>query len=251
MGAAVSKELGLSDDAPILYQRHTLSGGSGGLTFAHHPMIDVSGGARLCCSAKRLVMTNSFAIVPDHNLLALAAQSKSISDVPGANGESIDITQLPIANDTEDFAVLIEGVGNRLGWTAVLRQREQDIIFVLKDPAQLPLTMLWHSNGARTDFPWNGRNRGVLGIEDGRAAGALGHAAALAGNPFADLGIPTVFELREGRSHTINHVIGVLPNSEGWSSVEDISVREERLDVIGDGGKAVSLPFDSGFFSMS
>ncbi|RWH50138.1 MAG: hypothetical protein EOQ82_31585, partial [Mesorhizobium sp.] len=38
MGATVEKILTLRDDHPFLYQEHIFSGGSGGISVAHHPM---------------------------------------------------------------------------------------------------------------------------------------------------------------------------------------------------------------------
>ena len=48
---------------------------------------------------------------------------------------------------------------------------------MLKNPAQLPVTMLWFSNGGRSYAPWNGRHRDVLGVEDGCTWSLYGHAA--------------------------------------------------------------------------
>lgn len=244
MGATITKTAALMDDAPLLVQTHTLAGGQGGLTFAHHPMMNVSSGARFSCSPKRVALTASVPIVADRNALALGARAERLHAVPTADGNTIDATQLPIADGTEDFIALVEADGSELGWSAVVRPAEGDVTIVLKDPDVLPLTMLWHSNGAREDFPWNGRNRGILGIEDGRAAGGAGHAAALADNPFRAEGVPTAFDLSEGVTHTIRHVLGAFARPEGWTSVRSIHLESDKLVVEGDAGSPVVLPFD-------
>ncbi|MEM1286467.1 MAG: hypothetical protein AAGH43_13865 [Pseudomonadota bacterium] len=244
MGAVITKTIRLIDNAPLLVQSHTIEGGSGGLTFAHHPMIDVAGGARFACSPKRAVLTPDLPIVEGRHAFALGARSEDVRSVPGQNGDPIDLHHVPIADGTEDFVTLVEAEGSTLGWSAVTRHAENDIIFVLKDPEMLPVTMLWHSNGAREDFPWNGRNRGVLGVEDGRAAGAAGHTDALRDNPVQAEGVPTSFALSAQTTHTIRHVIGAVPRPAGWNTVMDIALEGEVLTIAGDSEDRVELPFD-------
>ena len=245
LGAVITKTVTLVDAAPLLVQTHVLQGGVGGLTFAHHPMIDVSGGARFACSPKRAALTPDLPIVKGRHALALAARTGRLDAIPATDGGTVDLTRLPIADGTEDFITLVEAEGSALGWSAVTRTAEDDIVFALKDPSCLPVTMLWHSNGAREDFPWNGRNRGVLGIEDGRAAGAAGHAAALTQNPVGAEGVPTTFALSRDTAHTIRHVIGAIPRPAGWTTVADIVVQDGKLTITGDSGSPVRLPFEA------
>ncbi|MEL6645400.1 MAG: hypothetical protein AAFQ79_15820 [Pseudomonadota bacterium] len=251
MGATVSKSLNLSDDAPLLYQEHLIDGGDGGLTVAHHPMVRLSGRGRFSCSPKRIVLTPATALDAGRNALALGARVPSITTVPAAEGGTIDLRDLPIAAAHEDFVTLVEAPGARLGWSALLREAEDDMVFVLKDPRVLPVTMLWHSNGGRDYAPWNGRHRGVLGIEDGCAAGADGHAAALGPNPVADEGVATALTLAPGRTHRIAHVIGAMPRPNGWRQVVDIALEGARLVVTGDTGGRVEMVFRAGFFDRA
>jgi hypothetical protein len=120
---------------------------------------------------------------------------------------------------------------------------------VLKDPSVLPLTMLWHSNGGREDAPWSGRHRGVLGIEDGIAAGAAGHKAALGETVFSKAGVPTVLNLAAGVSHRIGHVIGAVPRPTGWSVIESIALESGRLTIREADGRTIDMPFEASFFS--
>ena len=117
----------------------------------------------------------------------------------------------------------------------------------LKDPAVLPVTMFWHSNAGRDYPPWNGRHDGVIGIEDGCAEGAGGHAAALAPNRIASLGLPTALDLAPGRVHRIAHVMAALPRPRGWETVTDIRVADHALSIEGSDGSTRTLPFDADF----
>lgn len=246
-GATVTKTVHLAEDAPLLYQTHRISGGAGKMTFAHHPMISMQGGGKLFLSPKRLAISDESVLEPGRNRLAPAAQSQDLTAFPAADGGTIDLTDLPIGNRHEDFVTLIEAGGSPLGWTAVIRQAEDDIVFVLKDPAVLPLTMIWHSNAGRDYPPWSGRHTGVIGIEDGRAAGAAGLNAAKGDNPIRAAGVPTTIPLADGVEHMIHHIIGCVPR-DGWARVDAIGVSGDTLTLSGDGGE-LALAFDPDFFS--
>jgi hypothetical protein len=249
MGATIRKVLEVSSDAPLLFQEHRIEGGTGALTVAHHPMVRLAGGGRFTCSEKRAAITPDAALEPGRARLARGAVSRDITRMPGADGDLVDLTRPPIAAAHEDFVTLVEADGQALGWSAVLREEEDDIVFFLKDASVLPVTMLWHSNGGRDYPPWNGTHRGVLGIEDGCAAGADGHRAALARNPVSALGVRTSLPLGAGVSHRIAHVTGAIARPAGWSRVTDIRLSGDHLILDGDRGEARSLPFPSGFFA--
>jgi hypothetical protein len=249
MGARIGKSLRLAPDAPILYQEHRVSGGTGGLTVAHHPMVRIAARARFSCSPKRAVLTAEVPLEPGRNRLAAGAAATSLAAVPASDGGVLDITDLPIGDRHEDFVTLVEAEGATIGWSAVVRAAEDDVVFVLKDARVLPVTMLWHSNGGRDYAPWNGRHRGVLGIEDGCAAGATGHAAALAPNAVAAQGVPTALPLAPGRTHRIAHAMGAIARPAGWARVQDIRIEGGRCTLTGDDGTTVALPFDPGFFA--
>jgi hypothetical protein len=248
-GARIEKRLRLVADAPILYQEHLVTGGSGGLTVAHHPMVRVAGGARFSCSRKRAILTADVPLDPGRNRLAAGATATSLTEVPAVGGGVVDLTELPIADQHEDFVTLVEAEGAAIGWSAVVREAEDDVIFVLKDARVLPVTMLWHSNGGRDYPPWNGRHRGVLGIEDGCAAGAAGHAAALAPNRVAAQGVPTALALAPGSTHRIAHATGAFARPPGWTRVADIRIEGAACLLTGDDGTTVALPFDPDFFA--
>ncbi|MEM1360424.1 MAG: hypothetical protein AAGF94_01765 [Pseudomonadota bacterium] len=247
MGASIHKALRLSRNAPLLYQTHTIDGGQGSLTVAHHPMVHVTGRGRLFASPKRAALSPDTPLEPGRNALACPARTTDMRTFPASDGRSIDLSHLPIARSCEDFVTLVEDKASLLGWTAVLREEEDDIVFFLKDPRVLPVTMLWHSNGGRDYAPWNGRHIGVLGIEDGCTAGAAGHKAALTSNAISREGVATALPL--GAPIYIRHVIGAVPRPEGWTDVADIRLSDAALILIASDGAELQLPFDPGFFA--
>jgi hypothetical protein len=111
----------------------------------------------------------------------------------------------------------------------------------------MPITMLWVSNGGRDFSPWNGRHTGVLGIEDGCAAGGTGLAAALSDNRLTAMGVPTALTL--GGEHKIRHAMISVPRPPGWAEVRDIAIARGQVTLTEAGGAQVSVPFDAGFFA--
>lgn len=245
MGARVTKTLALAPDAPILYQTHLIEGGVGRLTIAHHPMIRLGSRGRFSTSPKRAALTPEVPLVPGRHRLALGQRATDLTRIPAEEGGTVDLRDLPIADRHEDFIALVEAPGASMGWSAIVREAEADIFFVLKDPDVLPLTMLWHSNGGRDFPPWNGRHRGVVGIEDGCTAGAAGHRAALVPNPISDEGVPSALTL--GGTIRIAQVTGALPRPEGWTEIADITTSDGRLTLWDVSGAEQSMPYDTGF----
>lgn len=241
--ATVTKRVQLV--GPALLQTHVVEGGAGEVTLAHHPMSRMAEGGRLSFSAKRAVLTDPKPQYAGHNLWALN-QLRSDLHLDREDGGLWDLHDYPAGHAVEDFAILVEARDARLGWTILMRNVEDDMLVVLKDARALPLTMLWVSNGGRDFSPWNGRHRGVLGIEDGRAAGACGLRAALEDTRISAFGVPTTLGL--GPRHVIAHAMLSLPRPPGWSEVMDISLSDGTLTLTERSGATVSVPFPADHF---
>ncbi|MBZ9818259.1 hypothetical protein [Mesorhizobium sp. CA4] len=251
MGAAVDKVFTLRDGHPFLYQEHIFSGGSGAISVAHHPMTAMQGGGRLAFSPKRVAVTPATPLEPDPArgsfMLAYPARAGDLAQFPLAAGGTTDLTDYRIEDRREDFITLVEADHGGPGWTAIARRAEQDLVLVLKNPAELPVTMLWFSNGGRDYAPWSGRHVGVLGVEDGRTA--VGHAASLGDNWLKHEGVATAFALAEGRSVSFRHVIGAVPFAEA-GPLGGLETAPDRLRVLAAGGAAREVPFDGGFLRI-
>lgn len=247
MGARITKCLKLAQDAPLLYQSHKFHGGAGRLPVAHHVMIHFATRATYSTSTKRAAITPKTPLENGRHRLAIDARNDDITNFPAQDGTSVDLRSLPIGNAHEDFVTLLEAEDAPLGWSAVIREAEDDIVFVLKDPATLPVTMLWHSNGGRDYAPWNGRHRNVLGIEDGCAAGPDGHSAALEASRVAQDGVATTISL--GQTVRISHVIGAIPRPTGWTQVAGIGAQDGQLIITNVNGETHSMPFETDFLT--
>lgn len=255
MGARLVKEFTLRDGHPFLYQRHVFTGGSGAVSASNHAMTHFAGEGRLSFSPKAFGDLPATTQEPDpargRSLFVTAKRFTDLGKLPLADGTTVDLHHYPLAQRHEDFVMLVEAPGASLGWAAAVRSPEGDIMLSLKNPADVPVTFLWFSNGGRKYKPWNGRHLGVLGIEEGRAYSSAGHAASIAPNPLSEAGIPTALTLTPESSVALHHVIGGIPLPEGWSRVELIESADNSLRITGDSRYAAQIPFDGSFLSGS
>ena len=252
MGARLTKEITLRDGHPFAYERHVFTGGSGAVSAASHAMTHFAGVGRLSFSPK------AFGELPEtpqetdpargRSLFARAKRFTDLGEMPLADGTTANLHRYPVASGHEDFVMLVEAPGSSLGWAAAVRPDAGDIMLSLKNPADFPVTFLWFSNGGRFYPPWNGRHLGVLGIEEGRAYSAYGHAASVAPNPLSEAGIPTALTLSPEGSVAVRHVIGGVPLPAGCSRVVGIHRDGDSLVIEGDGGEA-QVPFDADFLA--
>jgi hypothetical protein len=251
LGARLIKELAVRDGQPFLYERHIFIGGEGAVPVANHGMTRFDAPASISFSPKLFGETPATALEPDpkrgRSRLLYPAHFTDLSRVPMADGGVADLTQYPFADAHEDFVSLVERPGNPLGWAAALRPDKSDIFLSLKDPADYPITMMWFSNGGRDYAPWNGRHRGVLGLEEGRTFAGHGHRASIADNPWARQGIATSLVLDPKGEVEVRNVIGGVALPAGWSKIAAIEAGKAQLAVVDVSGSRHAVPFDETF----
>ncbi len=88
------------------------------------------------------------------------------------------------------------------------RGKEGDLFISLRNPARLPMTMLWFSNGGRDYAPWSGRHVGCLGVEEGLNRKMLGDSMSRTPNPLDAAGVPTGLTLDPNGTVEVRHIIG-------------------------------------------
>ncbi len=237
-GATVEKIWRLRDDHPFLYQRHDFIGGTAPVPVAHHVMVDLRTGGVLAFSPKLWAETPDAEIEPGRSLLRYPARGSDLTAFPGRDGP-LDLTRWPIGRRHEDFLMLIDDPAQSLGWATVLRPACADLAMLIKRVSALPQTMLWLSNGGRDRAPWNGRHVGVLGIEDARALGSEGRAAALQPNRLSERGIATALDLAAAPVVSVATAMGALPCDATAPVTLDLDAGSVTLS---DGTRA---PFDA------
>lgn len=247
MGATLVKELAVRDGHPFVYQRHVFVGGEGRVAVANHANLSLPRGGLIRTSPKSAWETPANEQESDpargRSGLRYPARSADPQSFPGAAGP-VDLTRYPWNPRHEDFVAGLEAPGHRLGWTAVTRPAEGDLYLSLRDARQLPMTMLWHSNGGRDYAPWSSRHVGCLGVEEGAADHMLGLSTE------ADLAGPGALTLAPDGLTEVRHVIGAI----AWPSGEPVAELREEGDAIllrGEGGATRRLPFRAGFLGTS
>ncbi len=249
-GATVVKEFTLRDGHPFLYQRHIFIGGSGTIPVANHAMVSLPDGGALRFSPKRFFESSPQPQETDpargRSQLAYPARAADPRRFPLADGGTADLLRYPWGAAHEDFVAGVEAAESALGWTAVTRAAQGDLYLSLRNPRELPMTMLWHSNGGRDYSPWSGRHRGCLGVEEGAALHMLGIGAREMPDPLTLAGQATGLALQAGGTAEARHVIGMI----AWPSgepVAGVAMKGGRLVVTGEGGARRELPVDDGF----
>ncbi len=235
-GARIDGHIWVRDDEPAIYQRHVISGGEGATTLAHHPMIHMAEGGFVRCAPKRATLTEPSPLEPGAQYWQCGQRITGWM-IDGPSGP-VDLREYPHDTPCEDFLTMVEEAQSGLGWTAVHRNAENDTILCLKRCEELPVTMLWVSNGGRDYAPWNGKHRRVLGVEDGCTAGGAGFAAALRDNRVSDEGVPSALPL--GGQRVIRHAILRL---NGARPIAQVTLARGLHITYEDGG-TFEVPFD-------
>ncbi len=251
-GATLIKELSVEDGQPFLYQRHLFIGGTGALPVSNHAMISVPNGAKLSFSRKRWweSLAAPLETAQGRSCLAYPKRAEDAAEFPGADGSTVNLHRFPWGEAHEDFVSGVEDPASALGWTAVVRPTEGDLILSLRNARALPMTMLWQSNGGRDYAPWNGRHLGCLGVEEGAALPVLGLSSRETPDPLTAAGQPAGLTLDPMGTVEIRHVLGAIRWPTG-QSVAGVMLDGDILTVTGDWGAERRLPIRGGWLRLS
>lgn len=245
------KTVSLREGQTALYQEFQMRGLDGVFNYGTHPIIDFSsmapGSARISTSPMRWcsVFPGVFSD-PAHGetqILAQGGEFTDLSSVPLADGGTLDLSRYPTAPGHEDLVMLVnDPQAGAIGWSAAVF--DGYVWFALKSVADFPATLLWISNGGRTEAPWSGRHFGRMGIEDVCSHFADGLESARA-DRLADRGIPTARTFRADETTTLRVVHGVAFTPADFGRVTAIEFSEPGTATIcDDAGHRISTEVD-------
>jgi len=189
----VTRRIKLSQELPRIDIEVTIGARrSTALPAAFHPILrlpEVVGGLKLDCEFS-LGLTYPGTIESDRMAAKPGKEFRSISAVPGENGEIVDFSLLPLGPALEDV-VLLAGVQGPIRADYL----EEDFQVVLDwDREHLPHCLIWiHDRGIKSE-PWSGQYRG-LGIEPMAAAFDGPWELSAKPNPLSARGYPTTLRL--------------------------------------------------------
>ncbi|MFZ1471220.1 MAG: hypothetical protein WAT09_19900 [Paracoccaceae bacterium] len=252
-GATVIKELSVQDHHPFVYQRHLFIGGQGQIPVANHALMALPNGAKLSFSRKRWFETLAQPPEPDpargRSGLAYPRRHEDPTEFPGRDGGPVNLLRYPWGDAQDDFVTAVDDPAATLGWTAVVRPDEGDLILSLKNARHLPMTMLWHSNGGRDYPPWNSRHRGCLGIEEGAALPVLGLSSHETPDPLTAAGQPGLLTLAPHGTTEIRHILGALHWPSG-QPIAGVMLEGDTLTITGDWGAERQVPIRGGWLGL-
>ena len=166
-----------------------------------------------------------------------------------ANGSVADLSLYPAREGFEDLGQLV-GRSEGIGWNAVVFPEEGFLWFCLRNRRTLPHTILWHSNGGRHYAPWNGRHKGVLGIEDVNAYFHYGLAESASSNPFAAEGFSTAMDFKPDSTVRIPTIMGVAQVGHIAEHVESIQIQDEGIEIQLRSGEVIPVSAELDFLQL-
>lgn len=253
----VTKEIALVDGHAALYQRHTISGMTGPMSFGHHAMLRFPEreGSGLVATSPFVWGQVSPLPVEDpaergYSLLEPGARFESLDAVPTITGRTADLSHYPARRGFEDLVLLASDPALSLAWTAVTFPEKRYVWFTLKNPRVLRQTVLWISNGGRHYPPWSGRHVDVLGLEEVTSYFHLGLAASAAPNPLSEAGLPTTAAL-DGRPFEVACVTAVAAVPDGFDHVAGVRTHEgeDAVTLTARSGASVTVPLRHAFLT--
>jgi hypothetical protein len=236
-----------------LYQTHLLEDFKGSMCLGHHAMLDFkrNGPGHISTSKIRLaqVLPAPFEnpIQGGYSSLKEGAWFRRLDSVAMANGAKADLSYFPAREGFEDLVMIHHKATDDFAWSAVVFPEKKFVWFALKNPMHLASTVLWHSNGGRHYSPWNGRHRGVLGIEDVTAYFHLGLAASLASNPWQEKGVATSIAFKQGKATRIPYIMGVAALPAGFDCVRTIVRSDSGIRLQSASGVTIDHAVDTTF----
>ena len=246
----VDKRILLRDGHDAVYSQHVISGMSGPMTAGHHATLKFpdEGGV---ISTSPFVFGKVFdpfekPAEGGYSALKPGAEFTSLEHVPALDGSEADLSLYPARRGFEDLA-MIASAPAPFAWTAVTFARQRFVWFALKDPAVLPSTLFWITNGGRHYPPWNGRHVNVLGLEEVVTSPDIDLTKSAGKNAFSNRGIATVLKLHARRPTVINYIMAIAKIPAGFDRVAEIEAGDGAVILKSRGGKAVKAPLDAGF----
>jgi hypothetical protein len=248
----IEKLIRLVDGQTAVYSRHTVTGIDGAYSYGMHPTLqlpDEVGCAFISQAPFEVGEVCPFVFErPDqkgYQSLRVGALFQNLNSVPGMDGSTADLTRYPARKGYEDFVMMKTKPELPFGWAAVSVPSRGYVWISLKDPRVLPLSLIWMSNGGRYYAPWNGRNIGVIGMEEAALNLPLGPAETALQN-MAECPV-----LRADRPLVVNTIMAVASIGGGFGRVVDIRKTGGGVKVTSDTGMHVDVPLELDFLTKA
>ena len=234
-GAELIKEISISEDESVIYQKHTFIGGNGRIPVGHHLMLKIPDRAFISFSDFIFAGTPPQPIEPDQNmgrsLLKYPQNFTDITTVQRFDNKLIDASVYPFDVNHEDLYMIISKKDIPFGWSAVSNPEQGWLWFSIKNQDTLPNTVVWLSNGGRYYPPFSSRHKNVIGIEETASFFHLGHKASIENNFLNENGHKTYTELSANRKIEIPYLFGVVKIPGNFGRVKSIVEIKDGIQI--------------------
>lgn len=225
----VDKRIALCAGQSVVYSMHAISGMSGPMSVGHHAMLkfnDSAGSGKISSSE---FVHGQVLPIPFENpenggysTLKPGAVFDSLDKVEKIDGTFTDLSVYPARRGFDDLVAIVNKQNSSFAWTAVTFNKDKWVWLSLKNPAILPQTVFWFSNGGRHYPPWNGRHINVLGVEETASYFHFGLAESVRNNPFAKQGFVTKITLQPEKTLIIPYIMMAVKIPVGFDYVHEV-----------------------------
>ncbi len=251
--AHVEKRLSVLSGQHAIRAEHRISGLQGEWSYGTHPILDLShlpaGSGRISTSPMRWLSTfpGLFAVPEAGETQALKPDTRfaDLREVPLADGGTVDLSRWPALPGNEELVMMVNeplSEAQPFAWSAMVM--DGYVWYSLKDPADFPATLLWMSNGGRSQAPWNSRHTGRIGIEEVCSHFSNGVDISRQSLLAAE-GIPTVrhFEADEIVSLRVIQAVAAVP-AEFDRVASIVPADDHAVTLTAESGATVTVPLD-------
>jgi len=235
LGAELTKEIRITENESVVYQKHIFKGGKGKIPLGHHAMLKIPSKAYINFSDFTFGGTPSQAIEIDANMgksiLKYPQQFTNLTSVLRFDDVIVDASVYPFDYNHEDLFMIISKNDAEFGWSAVCCPNEGWLWYSIKNRNILPNTVVWFSNGGRYYPPFSSRHKNVIGIEETVSFFHLGHKASIEKNFLNERGFKTFIELNENKVIEIPYLFGVVKIPSEFGKVKSIEEVENGIEI--------------------
>ncbi len=242
---SIEKHIRLDGENSLIYQHHIISGITDRTPMGYHPMLKLpreegSGMVKLSGFAKGFTTRELIedSVNGGYSRIKPGLEIEDVTAVPCVDGSTLDLTRYPHATGFEEIVMFISNPEDDFAYSCVAIPSEGYLYFQLKNPAKLRSTIMWMSNGGRHYAPWNGRVKGLLGLEEITAFFHYGKEDSVKENFLTKLGYPTCVELKSEESLSVPLISGVTEIGIDYSGVSGIEKHgNDSIVIIGNQGE--------------
>ena len=251
LGAELTKEIRITENESVVYQKHTFRGGNGKIPVGHHAMLKIPSKAYLSFSEYSFGGTPPQAIEIDasmgKSILKYPQQFSDLTSVLGIDDKIIDASVYPFDHNHEDLFMIISKKEVQFGWSAVCCPHEGWLWYSIKNRNILPNTVVWFSNGGRYYPPFSSRHKNVIGIEETVSFFHLGHKASIENNLLNERGFKTYIELNDNKVIEIPYLFGVVKIPSDFEKVKSIDEVKNGIEISDQKGNKVNAKVNLNF----